>query len=296
MHQFWLVRCQLLCFMFFFPDKQFPQTRTALSFPRLLQGSVFFTEPTSPLLFSFACLSTSLGGSWHRLYSSSSDGLSYNRLQNALLGYGGPTLMIIEATCGAIFGAFTGSPWKESKDFYGQADCFLYQLIPITAIYRPSGNGTNYMYCNSEARSRGYDGQSHGIGFGGDVHGPRLFITETFENCVASSRDLTFECGPLLPKRDSGSLQKTFDIETLEVWGVGGDEVVGQALGARHQQREITAANIRKARKVDKAAFLDDFQSGLIESKAFAHRGQMRGRADADTGDDKYKSKYDYGN
>lgn len=125
---------------------------------------------------------------------------------------------------------------------------------------------------------------------------PRLFITETFENCVASSRDLTFECGPLLPKTASGILQKNFDIETLEVWGVGGDEVVSQALGARHEQREITAANIRKARKVDKAAFLDDFQSGLIESKAFAHRGQMRGRADPDAGDDKYKNKYSYEN
>ena len=37
---------------------------------------------------------------------------------------------------------------------------------------------------------------------------------------------------------------------------------------ARNEQRDITAANIRKARKVDKAQFLDDFKSGLIESKA----------------------------
>lgn len=55
----------LSTFMFhvFFPDKPFPQTRTAFTFPRLLQESVFFTKPTSPLLFSFACLSNSLGGS-----------------------------------------------------------------------------------------------------------------------------------------------------------------------------------------------------------------------------------------
>lgn len=42
--------------------------------------------------------------------------------------------------------------------------------------------------------------------------------------------------------------------------------------------------NVSKARKVDRAAFLDDFKSGVIESKAFSHVNQVdRGRA----GDDK---------
>ena len=85
----------------------------------------------------------------------------------------------------------------------------------------------------------------------------------------------------LLPKTPDGALQRSFEIDALEVWGVGGELVVAEALGARNKQRELTAANIRKARKVDKAAFLDDFRSGLIESKAFQHRDQMRGRADA---------------
>lgn len=216
-------------------------------------------------------------------------------MQNALLGYAGPTLIIIRAINGGIFGAFTASPWKESKDFYGNSDCFLYQLIPMTAVYRPSGQGSNFMYCNSEARSRGYDGQAHGIGFGGDVDQPRVLITETFENCIARSQDLTFEYGLLLPKTPEGAMQKNFDIDALEVWGVGGDEVVAEALGARDRQREITAANLRKARKVDKAAFLEDFRSGVIESKAFAYRDQIRGRADAAV-DDRHQNAYVYEN
>ena len=65
------------------------------------------------------------------------------------------------------------------------------------------------------------------------------------------------------------------------MWGVGGDAVVQEALGARTKQREIKHAAIQKARKVDKAQFLDDFKSGLIESKAFAHREQIRGREGA---------------
>lgn len=163
----------------------------------------------------------------------------------------------------------------------------------MTAVYRPSGSGINYMYCNSEARSRGYDGHAHGIGFGGTNDLPRLFISESFDGCIASAQDLTFEGGTLLPKTSEGGLQRSFEIEALEVWGVGGETVVAEALGARHRQREITAANIQKARKVDKAAFLDDLRSGLIESKAFQHREQMRGRADAEIDDD-HKNAYVY--
>ena len=238
------------------------------------------------------------------MYTSASDGLSFNRLQNALLGYGGPTLLIIQSD-DCIFGAFTSSSWKESKDFYGNSDCFLFQVLPETAVYRPTGNGSNFMYCNSFARSRGYDQQAHGIGFGGTVDMPRLFISESFDSNVAKDSDMTFEKGSIFSGGFDGG--KHFEIDNLEgefeheisslkkmperqaqhmfcackVWGVGGDTVVQEALGARSRQREIKNAAIRKARKVDKAQFLDDFKSGLIESKAFAHRDQIRGREGA---------------
>ena len=281
----------------FFSDRPYPSSKTEFSFPNLKgQASAFFTKTTkrqdrkatlsSPQLFTFASMSPSLNGAWHRLYTSDSDGLSFNRLTNALLGYSGPTLVIIrEAARGGIFGAFTSTVWKENKDFYGNSDCFLFRLHPSVVLCRPRGGvnaATNYMYCNSNSRSRGYDGLAHGIGFGGTVEKPRLFVAETLEGCMASSADLTFQPGALLPPRtdEEGASgagiyssttpgSKYFDIDSLEVWGVGGDVVVSNALGNRHKQREIVAANIRKARKVDKAQFLDDFKSGLIESKAF---------------------------
>lgn len=247
------------------------------------------------MLFTFACLSSGLHGAYYRLYTSDSDGLSFNRLQNALLGYGGPTLLILrDVQNHAVFGAFTASPWKESKDFYGNSDCFLYQIAPITAVYRPTGNNGHFMYCNSHARSRGYDQQAHGIGFGGTVDQPRLFLDETFDHCMASNQDLTFDNGLLLPKTASGALQKQFEIESLEVWGVGGDEVVLQALGARAQAREIKEAGIRKARKVDKAQFLDDLRSGAIHSKAFQYRQQVDGRADHDVDERHQQRKEQY--
>lgn len=81
----------------------------------------------------------------------------------------------------------------------------------------------------------------------------------------------------------------SFEIDTLEVWGVGGTQVVDEALGARSRQRDIKNAAIQKARKVDKAQFLDDFRSGIIESKAFQHRQQIQGRDGNDTGEDDLK-------
>ena len=211
------------------------------------------------------------------------------------LGYGGPTLLVIQSTDGAIFGAFTGAPWKESKDFYGTSDSFLYQLSPVTAVYRPKPSGQpNYMYCNSYARSKGYDQQAHGIGFGGTLDQPRLFLAETFDynDNYAGTQDVTYENGPFLPP-DGGTYPKHFEVESLEVWGVGGDDVVQQALGAQSKARSIREEGVRRAKKVDRAAFLDDLRSGVIDNKMFQHRQQIDGRADQDL-EDRYKKEYEY--
>jgi len=305
-----------------FPDRPYPPSRHMFRLPDLGgQTSAFLNHSTnlttiskevvdedkgdyddvnyrsSPLLFTFACMSPSLGGLWHRIYTSDHDGLAFNRLQNALLGYGGPTLLIIrESKCGGMFGAFSATRWKESKDFYGTSECFLFRLKPSLAVYKSKFSSENYMYCNSAARSKGYDGLAHGIGFGGTSDQPRLFISECFDQCFAASGDLSFEAGALLPPPKEGAPPtKHFDIESLEVWGVGGNKVINDALQERKKSRKIVSENIRKARKVDKAQFLDDFKSGLIESKAFAHQEQVSGRAGADCSiDDDNANNYTY--
>jgi hypothetical protein len=268
--------------------------------------------------FIMACWNKTLNGYYYPIYNSNQDGLSFNRLQNAILGYGGPTIFIVQSVSGGIFGAYTGTAWKESKDFYGNTDSFLYQLQPNVAVYHPKSTGsTNYMYCNSTARSRGYDQQAHGIGFGGTVQQPRLFLSESMEDgtCIASAQDLTYDNGTLLPNvgtnghyyynsnnynnNNSNHLQDTanptpsaariqhhrsiFDVECIEVYGVSDDwDVIDMAIGSRTINRANKDELIRKARKVDKAQFLEDFQSGIIASKAFVHRQQIDGRAEVD--------------
>jgi hypothetical protein len=91
----------------------------------------------------------------------------------------GPTLLIIrESARGGIFAAFTSTPvWKENKDFYG--NCIHLSSFVDRGVV--SSSATNYMYCNSNSRSRGYDGLARGIGFGGTVEKLRLFLAETLE-------------------------------------------------------------------------------------------------------------------
>ena len=268
--------------------------------------STFFQQSTSFDLFALSCTSLTLSaGRWHRLFSSEANGLSANRLMHSIFGYGGPTIIIIrskdttdEGKCGSgVFGAFTFTPWtEESSNFYGNSDCFLFRLGPDPmAVYRPtggdvSGYGTNnekqkedatrnYMYYNPEARSKGYDGLSHGIGFGGTHDLPRLFIDDVLDKCRAAREDLTYEKGPLLSGlKDSNSSTSHFEVETIEAWGVGTSQLVDEALEARYGQRLDKQKEIQKAMKGAKGQFLEDMQSGFHGNKIFGHRDQIRGR------------------
>ena len=86
----------------------------------------------------------------------------------------------------------------------------------------------------------------------------------------------TFLPGPLLPAECMG----VGDAVRIRVYGTKNVSLGLVSLNAEVERRKESVA---KARKVDRAAFLDDFKSGVIESKAFAHASQVdRGRAGED--------------
>ena len=253
----------------------------------------FFFPDTNKSSHLFALASTSItlaSGRFHRLFSSEADGLSCNRLMNALIGYHGPTLIIIRSKevkgkCGTgMFGAFTYSPWdRESGEFYGNSDSFLFRLGPEPmGVYRPKGGGgvneSNFMFFNPEARSKGYDQLAWGIGFGGTAQEPRLYIDEILDGSTAKDQDLTFENGPLLSLKDESNSYCSFEVEAIEAFGVGSSQMIEDAMNARDEYRKEAQKKIRNAMKGAKAAFLEDMQSGLVGTKVFKHRDEMRGR------------------
>ena len=201
-----------------------------------------------------------------------------------------------------VFGAYSTARWKESKEPYSQGfggeAPFIFRSLPTFAVMQQTsagvgsdGGSNGLQYLNTFARSRGYDSKSYGLGFGKScgvrgrdpsADGGRLFIREEFVNNIARSGggggDSTFEKGSLVPK----SWRGTFDIIDLEVWAIGNRGTIEKGMTGRTGERHERDANVRKAKTVDKAAFLDDFKSGFMDSKAFAHQEQVDyGRADA---------------
>ena len=83
------------------------------------------------------------------------------------------------------------------------------------------------------------------------MEGFRVFIPESLEGCTAANSCPTYETGKLIDG-------ETFEIQTLEIWGCGGADVVAAALAAQANDRAVTDETIRRARQVDKAQFFNN--------------------------------------
>ena len=116
--------------------------------PSLLESSAV-VGGKKEALFGLGLTGGSLGGEWTRLYTSEENGLSFNRVCHHILGYRGPTVLLIRDFDGAVFGFFTSEAWKEANAFYGSSECFLFRLFPSFVEARPKMSGAqHYMYLN----------------------------------------------------------------------------------------------------------------------------------------------------
>jgi len=126
--------------------------------PKLDQHSDIFEGWHHPNLFALACTAPSLASEWHNLYSRQFHGSSMNRLQYSILGYNGPTLVVIETDQDHIIGGFFNTKWKKSHDYYGEANGFLFQLFPTLTLFNPTGEDKNFIHlqdgiaCNANQR------------------------------------------------------------------------------------------------------------------------------------------------
>lgn len=104
---------------------------------------------------------------------------------------------------------------------------------------------------------------------------PRLFIPASMESCNAGVMDKTFREGDLLPIE---ALEK-FNIKSIEVWGVGGEEAINKGLKARQDYRALTDSTIYQARVIkDKSSLVKDIN--LLDTNLYKHLSEARGRAE----------------
>eukprot|EP01035_Chromulina_nebulosa_P021176 gene21176-27434_t len=203
--------------------------------------------------------------------------MSFNRIAHHILGYNGPTCLLIRVMdeSHTIIGAFADDKWKEQNRFYGSYKDFVFSFHPELRIYRvKSDSNQAYRWLNM----RSY-GMPHGLGFGGTIDGLgyRLFIPESLENCIARGSCLTYETGKLLSKNDRND--NNFEIDVLEVWGCGGEEIVNSGLQEQSNHRQMNEKTINQARKVDKATFFNNaFDQEFLLSKTMQHKREMNDR------------------
>ncbi|CAB9522721.1 TLD domain-containing protein KIAA1609 [Seminavis robusta] len=245
------------------------------------------------------------GQEWHRLYSSHSDGFNLSTLEHSLTGYHGATMILVEAfdkessKTNQTFGAFASQPWikQDAPEFYGDGDSFLFQLEPKFHVMRAGAADMSrqrqqwsphyqYFYLDKNnlqnqppttISTNKDDSKKHesGIGLGGTRRRPRFFISSSLDHCHLGSSDATFAASVDQSATSGILLQNPFwELHSLEVWGLGGTA----AMLSLQRHRSVQDAHLQKARQVDKAAFLNDFRSGLIESKMFGFREEMRNR------------------
>jgi hypothetical protein len=189
----------------------------------------------------------------------------------------------VESTRVAL-GFFTIDYWTESKETFGSDDnCFLFSLDTTTnevKIVKPksrcysnqplpsrTATQTKYMYCLSSSGStlKSKHTTDFGICIGGTTGTPRLHITESFEECRCLPYDSLFEDADLLSGKCNSSLYY-FDIDTVEVWGVGGNPWIEDALLAQQRERVARENALEKARKVDKRMLLEHFENGVLNT------------------------------
>lgn len=294
---------------------------TSIFFPTVLDGDADDTDlelagGVNPLLQKLVEGDPEvLGTKWKRLFSSSEgDGLSFRNLYNKIKGYDGPTVLLVGGTPSASrclsqvkhddrvsLGFFTTDSWIESPNFFGSDDhCFMFSFDELkndVQFIRPQPSSSNpgtkkYMYCHPSSlsatnkrrsnTSNTTNGSVHGIGIGGTASQPRMHLTESLEECRALAYDRLFDDGDLLVGKCNQSLYY-FDVDCIEVWGVGGEEWISDALKAQAKQKAIRDANLEKSRKVDKRQFLDDFQNGFTcgdKPGLFGHRDLVEERCD----------------
>lgn len=137
-----------------------------------------------------------------------------------------------------VYGVYCSQPWRQTyKECVGDADTLLFQLEPIHEVFHASSINTDYVSFTKPPTSHA------GIGIG-SPH-PKAKATAGLSSHVSLGAvslmiDASFEFGVFTHNYTSGGgafhnsisrrydWQDRFEIESLEVWGCGGDEEAEQ--------------------------------------------------------------------
>eukprot|EP00271_Cylindrocystis_brebissonii_P008212 TRINITY_DN22236_c0_g2_i1.p1 TRINITY_DN22236_c0_g2~~TRINITY_DN22236_c0_g2_i1.p1 ORF type:complete len:670 (+),score=104.46 TRINITY_DN22236_c0_g2_i1:168-2177(+) len=136
--------------------------------------------------------------SWNLLYSASRDGISLNTLYRKV-GKRGPAILIVRDTKKHVFGCFGSEDWKVNTRYYGNGECFVFQVQPELKAFRWTRANSYFMYSTPSVLAMG-GGTHYGLLINSDLLSGSSGECETFGSTPLASGD-------------------EFDVSKLEVWG-----------------------------------------------------------------------------
>lgn len=213
----------------------------------LVSGTRLPAEPSTPRERAFAATlpprrySSSASGNTHASGSSQTSATDSNNTR-------------------VVFGAYLSQPWRQTtKTALTDANSLLFQLAPLHDVFRPSSLDTSHFTLSSTGL---------GIGCPLNTSNPAVAAHRSGSNALPAELgavslwlDANLEFGvfthtsagggafaPSVAQR--GDWQDRFEIDSLEVWGCGGDEEAArQRLAWAWEERE---AEMRRTIKVGK--------------------------------------------
>lgn len=214
------------------------------------EHGVFYWRASSILLIAGTRLPPTPQGSQQRAFA---DKLPPKRFADGASGK--------NSTDRVVYGAYLDVPWKHTnKGTIGDTEAMLFQLEPIHEVFRASTVSKDYAACNSAGisfgcpppRSKAVSGLPSPFSLGA----VSLMLDDSLEFGVFT-HDIegggSFHPSPI--RRHSW--QDRFEIESLEVWGCGGDEEAEKQRAAwAFESREAEARKslkFGKDREADRA-------------------------------------------
>ena len=211
-----------------------------------IEQKVFNWRAPSILLVSGTRLSSDPTGAQERAFS---DTLPPKRFGNGSSGN--------DSSGKVVFGAYLDVPWKHTyKEAIGGPESLLFQLEPVHQVFRPSTVNREYATFTKKGISFGSPPPRARPVSGLDTKaqlGPvSLFLEEALEFGVFNHDSIGG--GSFHPNEAHKSdWQDRFEIESLEIWGCGGDEEAEKQRAAwAFEEREAAARkSIRMGKDVE---------------------------------------------
>ncbi|XP_020933805.1 TLD domain-containing protein 2 isoform X1 [Sus scrofa] len=129
------------------------------------------------------------GHSWSLAFCTSRNGFSLRSLYRQMEGHNGPVLLVLRDHDGQMFGAFSSSAIRLSKNFYGTGETFLFTFSPQLKVFKWTGSNSFFVKGDLDLLMIGCGSGHFGLWLDGDLYHGGSHPCATFNNEVLARQE-----------------------------------------------------------------------------------------------------------